>query len=255
MSQPSTQSAPIVTRVWNYASVLRDDGLSYGDYLEQLTFLLFLKMSDEQAKLPAQSARIPVGLDWGALRGLDGMELQVKYQDLLTALGKAGGMLGTIFKDAQNKIKTPALLRRLVKLIDDQEWLALDQDVTGDIYEGLLERNAEDTKSGAGQYFTPRALIDAIVQCVRPVVGETVADPACGTGGFLLAAHAFMKRQRMDKDQARALKLETFYGTDIVDSVVRLATMNLWLHNIGGDDVPIVARDALQSHGDRKSVV
>ena len=251
MTLATSQSASsIVGRVWNYASVLRDDGLSYADYLEQLTYLLFLKMNDERASLPGQTRRIPAGDDWDSFRKLDGDALQQQYQSVLENLSKAGGMLGTIFAKAENRIKTPSLLKRLVSLIDAQEWLALDADVTGDVYESLLERNAEDVKGGAGQYFTPRALIRAIVQCVRPKVGEKVCDPASGTGGFLLAAHEFMKHSRLDRDQARALSLETFYGTDIVGSVVRLATMNLWLHNIGGDaEPPIAARDALQAHG------
>ncbi len=247
-----TQAAPaIVSRVWNYAHVLRDDGLSYGDYVEELTYLLFLKMESEMAQLRGGRERIPQGLNWASLRGLEGDALQKHYARVLELLGQGhgGSLLGAIFAKAQSKLKTPAILRRLVDLIDREEWLDIGADVTGDIYEGLLERNAEDVKGGAGQYFTPRSLIRALVECVRPRLGETVCDPACGTGGFLLAAHEYLKAQRPNKDQAKALKERTLFGFDIVDSVVRLCAMNLYLHNIGGETSPVRAQDSLAVQG------
>jgi len=181
----------LVQRLWSYCNVLRDDGLSYGDYLEQLTYLLFLKMADEQTKPPfSRSAIVPEGLDWSSLLERDGDELEVHYRHVLTELGRKPGMLGVVFRKGQNRIQDPAKLRRLIAdLIDRESWLMLDVDVKGDAYEGLLERNAEDVKSGAGQYFTPRPLIRAIVEVMRPEPGMRIADPACGTGGFLLAAH------------------------------------------------------------------
>jgi type I restriction enzyme M protein len=160
----SNESASIVQRVWNYCNVLRDDGVSYGDYVEQLTYLLFLKMADEQTKPPFNKAStIPQGFDWQSLTSKDGTDLEVQYRRLLESLGKEKGMLGVIFRKAQNKIQDPAKLKRLTELINNETWIGMDIDVKGEIYEGLLQKNAEDTKSGAGQYFTPRALIDAMV--------------------------------------------------------------------------------------------
>src|SRR3954447_15386538 len=181
----------LVQRLWSYCNVLRDDGLSYGDYLEQLTYLLFLKMADEQTRPPfARAAIVPEGLDWPSLLERDGDALEVHYRHVLTELSRRPGMLGVVFRKAQNRIQDPAKLRRLVvDLIDRESWLTLDVDVKADAYEGLLEKNAEDVKSGAGQYFTPRPLIRALVEVMRPHPGMRIADPACGTGGFLLAAH------------------------------------------------------------------
>ncbi len=184
----------LVQRLWSYCNILRDDGLSYGDYLEQLTYLLFLKMADEQTKPPfSRPAIVPEGLDWPSLLARDGDELEVHYRHVLTELGRGPGMLGVVFRKAQNRIQDPAKLRRLVvDLIDRESWLTLDADVKGDAYEGLLEKNAEDVKTGAGQYFTPRPLIRAIVDVMRPEPGMRICDPACGTGGFLLAAHEWI---------------------------------------------------------------
>lgn len=243
----TNESATIVQRLWNYCHVLRDDGVSYGDYVEQLTYLIFLKMADEQTRPPFRRAStIPAGLDWPSLLARDGDELETHYRHILEDLGKEPGLLGVIFRKAQVKIQDPAKLRRLLELIDGESWSGLDIDVKGDIYEGLLQKNAEDTKSGAGQYFTPRPLIKAIVQAMRPQPGMTICDPACGTGGFLLAAHDYLARlPGLDVEQRRALKQGTFYGTDIVDAVVRLCVMNLYLHGIGGDESPIQSADAL----------
>ncbi|WP_027482049.1 type I restriction-modification system subunit M [Deinococcus pimensis] len=247
MTAPTTSQ--LVQRVWNLAHVLRNDGVGSSDYLEQLTFLLFLKMVDEQHTefgdddLP----RIPEELSWSSLRVLDGVDLEIQYRRILTDLSTSEGLLGVIFRRAQNKITEPANLKRLVNLIDQQEWTRLPFDVKGEIYEGLLQKNAEDIKGGAGQYFTPRPLIDAMVEIVQPQPGETIADPACGTGGFLLAAREYLvKHFTLDPIEKDFLRNETFYGSDIVDSVVRLAAMNMFLHDIGGQSTPIHREDSLQ---------
>jgi len=243
------ESAPIVQKVWNYCTVLRDDGVSYGDYVEQLTYLIFLKMADERTRPPFnQASSIPKELDWQSLLHRDGDDLEVHYRHILETLGKEKGMLGVIFRKAQNKIQDPAKLRRLIELINGEVWVGLDIDVKGDIYEGLLQKNAEDIKSGAGQYFTPRPLIKAMVEVVKPQPGMTIHDPACGTGGFLLAAYDYISHNfSLDIDQKKALRLNTFSGKDIVDGVVRLCVMNLYLHGIGGDESPIETGDSLVS--------
>jgi len=242
----------LVQRLWSYCNVLRDDGLSYGDYLEQLTYLLFLKMADEQTKPPfSRPAIVPEGLDWPSLLARDGDDLEVHYRHVLTELGRGSGMLGVIFRKAQNRIQDPAKLRRLiVDLIDRESWLKLDADVKGDAYEGLLEKNAEDVKSGAGQYFTPRPLIKAIVEVMKPKPGTRICDPACGTGGFLLAAYESIARSGLlDPDQKRHLRYEALRGWEIVDNTARLCVMNLLLHGIGDEQhsSPIVVDDALKA--------
>lgn len=241
----------IISRVWSFCTTLRDDGVSYGDYLEQLTYLIFLKMADEYAKAPYnRDIGIPEEYNWQTLTNKKGAELETLYVELLRELGNKKGILGQIFTKAQNKIQDPAKLYRLIDMIDSTEWLMMDADVKGDIYEGLLEKNAEDTKSGAGQYFTPRALIRAMVECVRPEPGKTIADPACGTGGFFLAAYDFLtnsKNYSLDKEQKQFLKHNTFYGNEIVANTRRLCLMNMFLHNIGeidGDSL-ISPNDAL----------
>jgi type I restriction enzyme M protein len=247
----SNESASIVQKVWNYCHVLRDDGVSYGDYVEQLTYLLFLKMADEQTKPPfSKSSTIPKDFDWSSLITRDGTELEIQYRRLLESLGKEKGMLGVIFRKAQNKIQDPAKLKRLIELINNETWMGMDIDVKGEIYEGLLQKNAEDTKSGAGQYFTPRPLIDAMVEVVHTEPGKTINDPACGTGGFIIAAHNYIsnpKNFQLDVEQKRFLRYNTFTGKDIVDSVARLCAMNLFLHGIGGDTSPIEVGDSLIS--------
>jgi type I restriction enzyme M protein len=252
----------LVQRLWNYCNILRDDGLSYGDYLEQLTYLLFLKMADEQTKPPfSREPFVPAGLDWPSLLARDGDELEVHYRHVLTELGRGSGMLGVVFRKAQNRIQDPAKLRRLiVDLIDRERWLSLDVDVKGDAYEGLLEKNAEDVKSGAGQYFTPRSLIRAIVEVMRPEPGTTVCDPAAGTGGFLLAAHEYVvsANELLDPAQRRHLRYDALRGWEIVDNAARLCVMNLLLHGIGAEDAPspITVDDALKADpGDRFDMV
>jgi type I restriction enzyme M protein len=241
----------IVQKLWNYCNVLRDDGLSYQDYIEQLTFLLFLKMAEEQAKPPFNRPPIiPEKLDWTSLVSLDGDDLDAHYRHILVELGKSAGTLGVIFRKAQNKIQDPAKLKRLVSdLIDKEQWMTLDADVKGDAYEGLLAKNAEDVKTGAGQYFTPRSLIKAIVDVMRPKPVDTLCDPAAGTGGFLLAAYDYMKNWELDPDQKKFLRDEAMRGWEIVDATARLCAMNLLLHGIGhpeGDSL-ITVDDALRS--------
>jgi type I restriction enzyme M protein len=244
----SNGSSAIVQKLWNYCNILRDDGLSYGDYVEQLTFLLFLKMADERKRIqPERAPDIPKGYDWPSLTDVDGEALEIHYRKTLETLGRQRGMLGLIFRKAQNKIQDPAKLRRLIAdLIDKENWTSLDIDVKGDAYEGLLEKNAEDVKTGAGQYFTPRSLIRAIVDVMRPEPGRTVHDPACGTGGFLLAAHDYIsnpKNYTLDKNQKKHLRYEALSGIEIVDATARLCAMNLYLHGIGGDECPIKGGD------------
>jgi type I restriction enzyme M protein len=193
----------------------------------------------------------------------DGDALEAHYRHTLETLGKHGGMLGVIFRKAQNKVQDPAKLRRLIAdLIDRERWRDLDADVKGDAYEGLLEKNAQDTKGGAGQYFTPRALIRAVVDVMRPAPGEAVCDPACGTGGFLLAAHNFIadNNPNLDRAQKRHLKLDALSGVEIVDGVARLCAMNLLLHGIGpeADEAapPVLTNDSLRGDpGKRFDVV
>jgi type I restriction enzyme M protein len=254
----TNESSAIVQRIWNYCHVLRDEGVSYGDYLEQLTYLVFLKMADEQTKPPFDKpSTIPKGLDWQSLLGESGEALETHYRRILEKLGKEKGMLGVIFKKSENKIRDPAKLQRLIELINAETWVGLDIDVKGEIYEGLLQKNAEDIKSGAGQYFTPRQLIKAMVEVIRPEPGKTICDPAVGTGGFLIAAHEYItKNYQLDKEQKKSLKFKTFKGKDIVRDVVRLCTMNLYLHGIGGEGDLIEEGDSLISDpGERFDLV
>jgi type I restriction enzyme M protein len=239
----------IVSKVWSFCNTLRDDGVGYGDYLEQLTYLIFLKMADEYSKPPyKRDVGIPAKYTWPSLKAKRGAALEGHYIELLRELGKRKDVLGQIFTKSQNKIQDPAKLYRLIDMIDEVQWVTIGADVKGDIYEGLLEKNAEDTKSGAGQYFTPRALIRAMVECVRPEPGKTIADPACGTGGFFLAAYDFLTHNYdLDKAQKAALKYKTFYGNEIVANTRRLSLMNMFLHNIGeiDGDVLISPNDSL----------
>ena len=249
-------TASIVSKVWSFCNTLRDDGVGYGDYLEQLTYLIFLKMADEYGRPPySRDVGIPDACNWQSLRSRRGAELEVHYVTLLRELGKEPGMLGQIFTKAQNKIQDPAKLYRLIDMISDTDWVLLGSDVKGDIYEGLLEKNAEDTKSGAGQYFTPRALIRAMVACVRPQPGKTIGDPACGTGGFFLAAYDFLvANYPLDRAQKAALKHSTFAGNEIVSNTRRLCLMNMFLHNIGEIDgeSPISSADSLVADDGRR---
>lgn len=243
-------TSTLVQKVWNFCHTLRDDGVGYGDYLEQLTYLLFLKLAHEYAQEPyKRDTHVPKGYGWSNLKTKVGEPLEAHYLATLHKLGNEPGMLGAIFFKAQNKIQDPAKLSRLVQLIDAENWISLDTDTKGDLYEGLLQKNAEDTKSGAGQYFTPRVLIQAMVQCVRPEPMKTIADPACGTGGFFLGAYEWLTRKggKLNIRQLEFLHRQTFFGNEIVAGTRRLCLMNLFLHNIGDlDGEPTVDRaDAL----------
>lgn len=247
----SELTSTIVSKVWGMCGPLRDDGVSYGDYLEQITYLIFLKMAEEYSKPPyKRDTGIPVDCTWSDMSLLKGAELEEKYKSILEKLGEQGGILGKIFKGATNKISNAAILYRVVQMIDKEKWVAMSSDVKGEIYEGLLQKNAEDIKSGAGQYFTPRPLIRAMVKCVRPEPMKTIADPCCGSGGFFLVAQAFLAdpdNYSLDREQKEFLKNETFYGNEIVPATYKTALMNLYLHNIGDiyGKVPIVQGDAL----------
>ena len=239
-------SATLVRKLWQYCNVLRDDGLSYPDYVEQLTYLLFLKMSAESGEGP-----VPAEWGWPSLVCLEPKPMHTQYGRILATLGGRTGMLGLIFRNARNKIRDPAKLHLLVTgLIGQTEWRGLAADVKGDAYEGLLEKNAQDTKSGAGQYFTPRPLIEAIVECIQPRLGETICDPACGTAGFLLAAHDHLRRENADMTQEEETELtaRSIRGVELVEEVARLAAMNLLLHGIGGEaeeEFPVRCEDSL----------
>lgn len=253
MSAETNNTSSIVSKVWSFCTILKDDGVSYGDYLEQLTYLLFLKMADEFSKPPYnRQLPIPKKYNWESLTGKRGADLESHYTTLLRELSTAKGVLGQIFTKSQNKIQDPAKLSKLIDMIDKEQWSTMGADVKGKIYEGLLEKNAEDTKSGAGQYFTPRALIKAMVACVQPEPLKTIADPACGTGGFFLAAYDYIadpKNYTLNKEQKEFLKHKTFFGNEIVPSTRRMALMNLFLHNVGDftSDTFISPADALVS--------
>ena len=196
----STEQA-LTKKVWNLATTLSGQGVGYTDYVTQLTYLLFLKMDAENEELFEETSSIPEGYRWSNLIELDGLDLIEQYEKTLKILSEQDNLIGTIFTKAQNKIDKPVYLKKVISMIDEEQWLVMDGDVKGAIYEGILEKNGQDKKSGAGQYFTPRPLIQAMVDCIKPKIGETVCDPACGTGGFLLAAYDCMKPQSQDKDK------------------------------------------------------
>jgi type I restriction enzyme M protein len=249
----ATPAQQVVQKLWKFCNVLRDDGLSYPDYVEQLTYLLFLKMADEREKAsPINLPIVPVGLGWDSLLARRSVDLHSHYGFILEVLGAQSGMLGIIFRRAKNKIQDPAKLQKLiVDLVDKETWTAIGADVKGEAYEGLLEKTAQDSKSGAGQYFTPRVIIDAIVEIVAPVIGETICDPACGTGGFLLSVHHFIRNSGglLSSTDEDFLRLNALRGVELVDSVARLGAMNLFLHGIGpvADEAPtpITVEDSL----------
>lgn len=245
------QTSTIISKVWGMCNPLRDDGVSYGDYLEQLTYLIFLKMSDEYSKPPYnRETGIPAGYTWADMNTLTGADLEKQYKETLEKLGEQGGILGQIFKGAINKISNIAILYRIVQTINKESWVSMSSDVKGEIYEGLLQKNAEDIKTGAGQYFTPRSLIKAMVQCIRPEPMKTIADPCCGSGGFFLAAQSFLtspENYTLDREQKEFLKNSTFYGGENVAITRKLCLMNLYLHNIGDifGDIPVSYGDSL----------
>jgi type I restriction enzyme M protein len=254
--------ADIVQKLWNYCNVLRDDGMSYGDYVEQLTYLLFLKMDDERTKLSKDyESPIPKKYNWQTLVKKDGDSLFDHYRHILEELGKKKGLLGLIFNKSQNKFQTPARLEKIINdLINRKNWSMMGANVKGDAYEGLLEKNAQDTKTGAGQYFTPRALIRAMVDVIQPKPGEIICDPACGTGGFFLATHDYIVKHypNMTREEKKKLKEETFKGWELVQNTARLCAMNLMLHGIraNGSKLPLIVADSLAAGpGDRFDIV
>ena len=239
----------IIKKVWTLATTLSGQGVGFTDYITQLTYLLFLKMDKENRELGEESA-IPEGYQWEELTALDGTDLLMQYEETLDFLSRQDNLIGTIFTKAQNKIDKPVYLKKVITMIDEEDWL-LEGDVKGAIYESILERNGQDKKSGAGQYFTPRPLIKAMVDCARPKITETVCDPACGTGGFLLAAFDYMKNQSQDKEKREFLRNEALSGTDNTALVVTLASMNLYLHGIGTDRSPIICADSLEKQPEK----
>ena len=257
-----SESGRLVDKLWSYCNVLRDDGVGVLEYTEQLTYLLFLKMSHERETRPIKPERIvPRDCSWQLLLDADGDNLEVTYRHMLEKLGRQPGVLGTIFRKAQNRIQDPAKLKRLiVDLIDKENWSATGVDIKGDAYEDLLSKGAEDIKSGAGQYFTPRPLIEAMVDCVQPTAQDRVTDPAAGTGGFLLAAHAYAARdaEQLTPTERDHLRDGLVHGVELVDGTARLAAMNLLLHGIGtprGDSLMEVKDSLIADPGRRWSVV
>ena len=252
----------LVDKLWSYCNVLRDDGVGTLEYTEQLTYLLFLKMAQERSTRALRPERVvPHEYSWQRLLDADGIQLEVEYTRILIGLGKEPGTLGTIFRKAQNRIQDPAKLKRLIHdLIDAEQWSQEGVDIKGDAYESLLSKGAEDVKSGAGQYFTPRSIVHAMVDCVQPTVRDSVIDPACGTAGFLLAAHAYAARgaESMTPPERRHLRDDFAHGIELVDGTARLAAMNLLLHGIGeatGESLIEVKDSLIADPGRRWTVV
>ena len=242
----TNKETSLTKKVWTLATTLAGQGIGFTDYITQLTYLLFLKMDDENTEMFGEASAVPEGCRWKDLIGLDGFDLINQYESTLKRLSAEENLIGTIFVKAQNKIDKPVYLRKVITLIDEEQWLVMEGDVKGAIYESILEKNGQDKKSGAGQYFTPRSLISAMVDVTRPQIGETVCDPACGTGGFLLAAYDYMKRQSQDKAKRDFLRDRALLGYDNTALVVTLASMNLYLHGIGTDRSPILCQDSLE---------
>ena len=246
MAQATANTQTLTKKVWNLATTLAGQGIGFTDYITQLTYLLFLKMDDENVQTFGEDSAIPEGYRWADLIDLDGLDLVKQYEDTLEELSGQDNLIGTIYTKAQNKIDKPVYLKKVITLINEESWLVMDGDVKGAIYESILEKNGQDKKSGAGQYFTPRSLIQAMVDVACPQIGETVCDPACGTGGFLLAAYDYMKPQSSDKAKQDFLRNNALHGYDNTALVVTLASMNLYLHGIGTDRSPIICQDSLE---------
>ena len=240
----------LIKKVGDIANVLAAAGVGFTDYLTQLTYILFLKMDDERESYGFESS-IPEGYKWQDFLELSGEDLVDKYEEILEELAEKDGLIGTIFTKATNKIDRPVLLAKVIEMVASENWYMMEGDLKGAIYESILEKNGQDRKSGAGQYFTPRALIKAMVDVINPKITETVADPACGTGGFLLAAYEHMKPQSKEIAKQKFLKEHAFFGADNTPLVVTLASMNLYLHDIGTESSPIVCQDSLIDKSDK----
>ena len=249
MAENKNESA-LLKKVWDIANVLSSAGVGFTDYVTQLTYILFLKMDEEKEALGLNST-VPEGYKWKDLTKENGQALVDKYEEILKELATQDGLIGTIFTKATNKIDQPVMLKKVIDMVNSENWYMMDGDFKGAIYEGILEKNGQDRKSGAGQYFTPRALIQAIVEVVDPKITETVADPCCGTAGFLLAAHEHMRTQSKDIEKQRFLKEHALHGADNTSLVVTLASMNLYLHDIGIKSSPIEYKDSLVDTTDR----
>ena len=245
MAETQNTEAGLTKKVWQIADIMAGAGVGFTDYLTQLTYLLFLKMDDERVNFIGETSAIPTGYRWSDLCKETGEDLRDQYQQTLEVLSKEPGLVGTIFTKATNKIELPVYLEKLVSFIDQEQWLLMDGDVKGALYESILQKNGQDKKSGAGQYFTPRPLIDAIVDVVNPKIGETVTDPACGTGGFLLSAFSHMERQSRDEKELLFLRNKALRGNDITPLVVTMGSMNMYLHGVGLNSSPISCQDSL----------
>jgi len=250
MAATQKNESALLSKVWNIANVLSSAGVGFTDYITQLTYILFLKMDDEKESLGLKS-HLPEGCKWKDLSSLSGDDLIEKYEEILKELSECDGLIGTIFTKASNKIYRPVMLKKVIDMVSEDDWYMMDGDLKGAIYENILERNGQDAKSGAGQYFTPRSLISAIVDVVDPKITETVADPCCGTAGFLLAAYEHMKTQSRDVEKQKFLKNNALFGADNTSLVVTLASMNLYLHDIGVSKSPILYQDSLIDKSDK----
>ena len=250
MADIQKNEATLVKKVWDIANVLASAGVGFTDYITQLTYILFLKMDAEKEELGLGSS-LPEGCKWADIVDLNGDDLIDKYEEVLKDLSKDDGLIGTIFTKASNKINSPVHLAKVLQMVGNENWYMMEGDFKGAIYEAILEKNGQDKKSGAGQYFTPRALIKAMVEVTDPKITETVADPACGTGGFLLAAFEHMKPQSKEIAKQSFLKNNALFGADNTALVVTLASMNLYLHDIGTDKSPIICQDSLLDTSDR----
>ena len=240
----------LLKKVWNIANVMSAAGVGFTDYITQLTYILFLKMDAEKEELGLKST-LPDGCKWKDLIEYDGDDLVKEYERILAKLAKQSGLIGTIFTKASNKIDRPVHLKQVLDMVSGENWYMMEGDFKGAVYEGILEKNGQDKKSGAGQYFTPRALIKAIVEVVNPQIGETVGDPCCGTAGFLLAAYDHMRVQSKDSRKQKFLKNNALFGADNTALVVTLASMNLYLHDIGVEQSPVIYQDSLLDKSDK----
>lgn len=248
-NQIKTESA-LIKKVGDIANVMAAAGVGFTDYITQLTYILFLKMDEEKEEMGLEST-IPEGYKWKDLVNLNGTDLIEKYEEILKELAEEDGLIGTIFTKAANKIDSPVKLAKIIEMVKGENWYMMEGDLKGAIYESILEKNGQDKKSGAGQYFTPRALIQAMVDVTDPKITEIVADPACGTAGFLLAAYEHMKKQAKNSNQLTNLKNNALFGADNTPLVVTLASMNLYLHDIGTHSSPIVCQDSLLDTSDK----